>query len=174
MVQLVKQNLKENKEKYKKVKKNILDNIKINMQIEHVGSTAIPNMYGKNILDILIGVDNVNDFKTVKEKLEQIGFIASEKSKNDIYTFLASTKEETKAGDTHIHLVIKDTQRFNDFLILRDYLLNNPEEATAYSNFKKELIKNSITDREEYKRIKSEFVSNLIQKARKYAKITNK
>lgn len=165
MVELVKQNLKINKARFSKIKKKILDNIDANIIVEHVGSTAIPKMYGKNILDVLVGVNNSDDFETAIKGLENIGFIGSEKSRSDEYMFFASDSAETHDGDIHIHIVLRGTKRIDDFLLLRDYLLSHPEEAKAYSNFKRKLIRDGVIDRKEYKHIKADYVSELIQRA---------
>lgn len=168
MVELVKQNLKENRKIYNNIKKELQHDLKKSISINHVGSTAIPNMYGKNIIDILIGAKDNEEFDYIKSILNNYGFISSDKSKNDIYQFFSSTENETSSGDIHIHLVIKETERYSDFLTLRNYLLKNKNEAKEYSNFKKELIKRGITDRKEYKKIKSEYVSDLLKRARTY------
>lgn len=167
MVELVRQNFKENKKIYKSVEKDLRKRLEKSIPIDQVGSTAIPNMYGKNIMDILIGAKDSTEFEYIKEVLESMGFVGSEKSKDSIYQFFSSTEKETKSGDVHIHLVIKDTQRYSDFIILRDYLLKNKEEAKNYSALKRNLIKNKITDRKEYKSIKSKYVSDLLERARK-------
>ncbi len=168
MVYLVKQNYKENKKMYKRIEHNLRKILPKDVQIEHVGSTAIPSMYGKNIIDVLIGVENNSDFENISNILEDNNYIPSEKSKTDTYQFFASTSNETESGDTHIHLVIKNTQRFNDFIILRNYLLNDKKEAKNYSDLKRKLIKDGVTDRKEYKKKKSEYVSNLLDRARKF------
>lgn len=167
MVELEKQDYLKNKELYQKIENKLRKDIDINIPINHVGSTAIPNMYGKNIIDILIGVENNLEFDKIKNILEKNKFYASPK-KNEIYQFFASTKEETKSGDIHIHLVIKDTDRYNEFLILKDYLLNNEEEAKKYSDFKRNLIKGGIINRDDYKNIKSKYVSDLLERAKNY------
>ena len=59
-----------------------------------------------------------------------------------------------------------DTERYSEFIILREYLLNNNEEATNYSNLKKEIIDKGITDRREYKAIKSPYVTELLSRAK--------
>ncbi len=169
MVYLVKQNYKKNKKMYKMIEQNLRKILPKDVQIEHVGSTAIPNMYGKNIIDILIGTENNLEFENISNILKDNNYIASEKSKTDIYQFFASTSNETESGDTHIHLVIKNTQRFDDFIILRNYLLNNEKEAKKYSDLKRKLIKDGVTDRKKYKKEKSEYVSNLLDRARKSA-----
>lgn len=58
------------------------------------------------------------------------------------------------------------TERYNEFLILRDYLLSNEEEALNYSNLKKDIINSGIVERKQYKTIKSEYVTKLIERAK--------
>lgn len=167
MVELVKQNYEENKKIYINTLEKLRQKLDNNIPIEQVGSTAIPNMYGKNIIDILIGAKDDLEFQLIKNTLEEMGFISSQKSRDNIYQFLSSKKEETASGDIHIHLAIKETLRYSEFIILKNYLLSNPEEAKKYSDFKKEIIKMGNTDRKEYKKIKSEYVTQLLERAKK-------
>lgn len=167
MVKIVKQDFEKNREIFESIKANLQKNLNEDIAIEHVGSTAIPNMYGKNIIDILIGAKDIDEFNYIKSVLEKNRFYSSGKSKNDEYQFFASRIDETKSGDIHIHLAIKESQRYKDFILLRNYLLDNDDKAKEYSDFKISLIKNGVKDREEYKRLKSEYVSNLIKNARK-------
>ena len=167
MVEIVKQDFKMNKEMFESVKEQLQKKLGEKVVIEHVGSTAIPNMYGKGIIDILIGAKDVDEFNYIKSVLEKNNYYGSEKSKTEEYQFFASTTDETKSGDIHIHLVIKETQRYEDFIVLREYLLNNENIAKEYSELKRNLIESNIKEREDYKRIKSNYVSNLINNARK-------
>ena len=171
MVEIVKQNFRKNKHKFRLIKKQLQKDLNKKIAIEHVGSTAIPNMYGKNIVDILIGAEDINEFNYIKRVLEKNGFYCSKKSKNKEYQFFASRAEETKDGDVHIHLALKGTQRYEDFILLKNYLLKNKNEIVEYSNFKRNLINNKINEREEYKKAKSEYVSKLIQNARRESTI---
>lgn len=166
MVEIVKQNYDENRKTYLNFENILREKIGNNVQINQVGSTVIPDMYGKNIIDILVGAIDSTDFDRIKNDIETLNFVASNKSKDDIYQFFSSTSEETGSGDIHIHLVIIDTDRYNDFLILREYLLANKEEAKEYSNLKINLIGSGIDDRREYKKLKSEYVVKLLERAR--------
>lgn len=166
MVELKKQNYRKNKELYNKIEKELRENLDKSIPIDQVGSTVIPNMYGKNIIDILIGAIDEEEFDKITNILEKMNYVGSKKSKDLIYQFFASTEEETGDGDVHIHLVIKNTERYSEFLILRQYLLNNTEEAKNYSDFKRKIINSGIEDRIEYKKIKSEYVSELLKRAK--------
>lgn len=165
MVQLQKQNYKENQKKYKEVLKKLRKRIDKKIPIDHVGSTALPNMYGKNIIDILIGVREEIDMDKYSGILKELGYFPG-KHNYGIYRFFASTEKETKIGDVHIHLVYINSDRYRDFITLRDYLLINKEEKKAYSEFKKSIINNGNNARNEYKLIKSKYVNELLKRAK--------
>lgn len=166
MVELERQNKKFNTKIYNATLKELRKSIGKEIPIDHVGSTAIPNMYGKNIIDILIGAKDETELENLTIKLKNLGYFPGKNSTGMIYRFFASTKEETKSGDIHIHLVIVDSQRYRDFLILKKYLLKNKEERKKYSDLKKKLIKDGYSVREDYKYIKSEYVNALLERAR--------
>lgn len=54
---------------FEKIKQEFLADLTATKTIEHVGSTAIKNMYGKNILDILVGVETSGDFDVTFKEL---------------------------------------------------------------------------------------------------------
>ena len=166
MVSLVCQNFIENKNLYNKIYEDLRKNLDESIPINHVGSTAIPDMVGKNIIDILVGAVDKTQFENLINYFIQKGYKASEKSRTDIYQFFASREGETLAGDMHIHLVMLGTERYNEFIILRDYLLSNKEEAINYSNLKKELVESGIVERKAYRTAKSEYVTKLIERAK--------
>ena len=168
MVILEEQNYNENHNKFKEIKQKLEDKINKNIEIIHVGSTSIPTIkYGKNIIDVLIGAKDKKEFAEIAKILESINYIPSDKSKTEEYQFFASTNEETKIGDIHIHLALKDTNRYKEFILLKEYLLENKKEAIAYSNFKQKLISTQTNNRAEYKRLKSEYVTKIIEKINK-------
>lgn len=170
MVELFNQDFLKNKEIFENIKQQLILVLGKNVCIEHVGSTAIPNMVGKNIIDILVGAENSIQFESFLNLLTKNGYYPSLKSKTDIYQFFASKEEETTTGDIHLHLVIKNTDRFNEFILLRDYLLKNKKEAEDYSNFKNEILSSGKTYRNEYRKIKSEYVTSLIKKSKEVLK----
>ena len=98
------------------------------------------------------------------EKTKWIGIHAYQYG-YDEYMFFASDSAETHNGDVHVHIVLRGTKRIDEFLLLRDYLLSHPDEAKAYSDYKRKLIKDGVIDRKEYKRIKADYVSELIERA---------
>ena len=80
-------------------------------RIHHVGSTAVPSLDGKNILDILISAKDIEHMNELRDKLVAIGYFPSlNPSPRQDYIFLASRKKETGEGDIHIHLAVSDTE----------------------------------------------------------------
>lgn len=169
MVELVLQHFNKNKKAYQDAKQTLQKTLGKNIDIHHVGSTAIPNIVGKNIIDVLVGAESKAEFEHFEKQLISLGFYASQNSKTDIYTFFASSQSETTSGDIHIHLVIKNTERYNEFLILKNYLLEVPQEAQNYSDHKKQILTQTL-ERKQYRQIKSEYVSALIERAKQYYK----
>lgn len=170
MVEIIKQEFDENKKKYKYEEKRLKCVLGEDVLIEHVGSTAIPDMVGKNIIDILVGAKDEREFEEFKFKIKEMGYFPSTGSANNIYQFFASREEETGDGDVHIHLVIDDTKRYRDFIVLRNYLLNNCDEAKAYAQCKLDILQNITSDRRTYRNVKSDYVTKLIERAYKSLK----
>ncbi len=166
MVVLEKQDFKENRNIYEKEEKRIKKALGDNIPIDHVGSTALPYMVGKNIIDILVGVENEKEMDEFTDKLEELGFFPGKKSTGYTYRFFASREEETKSGDVHIHLADISSDRYKDFLTLKKYLLENTEEREKYAKIKKDIIKNGHDIRNDYRDIKSKYVTDLLERAR--------
>lgn len=167
MVEIVKQNYHNNIKIFNKIKNELLRLLNKRFIIDHVGSTAIPNMYGKNIIDVLIGVNSKDEVKEVTDILTNNGYYLG-KQGNSKYQFLASTSDETKSGDVHIHIAIINEPRYNNFLLLKTFLLDNPTIAKEYSNHKKYIVKKYGNNRKKYRQIKISYVDDLIKKAREY------
>lgn len=163
MVELLMQDYEHNQLIYKEKSQILKQILGENVEISHVGSTALPDMIGKNIIDILIGT-NADLFAGCANIISKYGYFEGKHS-TEIYKFFASRKEETIAGDIHIHLVIKNTERYNEFLILKNYLLNNASVRENYKAFKLEIL-SKTNDRDMYRRLKSEYVSELIKQAK--------
>lgn len=136
-----------------------------NIKIEHVGSSAV-FIGGKNIVDILIGVPTRKDMISIKNILIKNGYFERNDSHED-RIFLASTQEETSEGDFHIHICPIKEESYENFIILRNFLKNNPEKAQEYLKKKYEFAKEANFDRKKYKALKSVYVSELLTEAKK-------
>ena len=132
--------------------------------IEHVGSSAV-GIGGKNIIDILVGATDSNQMDLIKNILTDNGYYSGNDNHDD-RLFLANRQEETGEGDFHIHICPINSQTYKDFLILRDYLKENPAVAEEYQKNKQRFAEEAGFDRKKYKALKSAYVSALLAKAK--------
>ena len=146
-------------------KKRIKSFITSDITIEHVGSSAV-GIGGKNIVDILIGVSDEVEMKNVRDILVKNGYFEGNDNHDD-RIFLASREEETREGDFHIHICPISSDSYKDFIILRDFLIANPNRAKEYFFKKYEFAREANFDRKKYKSLKSKYVSKLLLDAKK-------
>ena len=146
-------------------KKRISSFVPDNVAIEHVGSSAV-GIGGKNIVDILIGASDKKEMESIRDILVKNGYFEGNDSHDD-RIFLASRKEETGEGDFHIHICPILNNSYKDFIILRDFLINNPDRAKEYLEKKYEFAREANFDRKKYKALKSKYVSDLLADAKK-------
>lgn len=135
-------------------------------RIEHIGSTAVPKLGGKGIIDILIGVAKKNILKT-KKKLQILGYtLPKGGSKNRIF-FEKDCKINGKKQRFHLHLTPYNSQVWRKALALRNYLIKNKQEAKNYIKIKKEAVKIANGEGKLYREYKKRFLDNLNKKAMK-------
>jgi len=156
MVVIVQQNLIKNQRQFALVKRQLLELLGDDVVIEHVGSTAVPGLVGKNIIDIVIGVRASSDVVMVSQRLAQAGWFVGKKCD------MASRQEETVAGDVHLHLVLVGSQRYRQFVEIRDFLRHNPDWCRRYNQVKCQLVRELRVDRATYKQLKSQFVEQIL------------
>ena len=149
-----------------RIKKEILKNLNIESdRVEHIGSTAIKGMAAKPILDILIGVDQIEKVdESIFTGLKDVGFLRLriERPKEVV---LAKFSDETYQEKTHyIHLVEFQKDIWNSLIFFRDYLNSNESEQRKYLQIKMEYLRKSSTGISEYTDYKEEFVKNILNK----------
>jgi len=140
------------------------------IRIEHIGSTAVPEMCAKPTIDILVEVKNNTNTDLIISKLEQIkyDFIPRPQNPPPHMMFAKGYSEKGYIGQAfHIHLRFRGDW---DELIFRDFLIRNSEIAQEYSELKLRLAADYINDRESYTNNKSEFITRIIKIAREEKK----
>lgn len=150
--------------KYREIESVLYDILGDDVTISHVGSSAL-GISGKNIIDVLIGVPRESDLRIAADRLVKAGYFEGKETGED-RIFLASRPSETRAGDAHLHICVEDSPTYENFLILRDYLLAYPDELVKYENQKRECAMLANGDRQEYRRLKSLYLTQAINRAR--------
>jgi GrpB-like predicted nucleotidyltransferase (UPF0157 family) len=139
-------------------------------KIEHFGSTAVPGLSAKPIVDMLIEVSSFKDVKKiVVPRLTDLGydyFWRPEIDKPPYYTWFI--KRDNRGNRTHhLHMVRADSKLW-DRLYFRDYLRQHPKELELYDKLKCDLSKKYIFDRVAYTKAKTAFITSLTRKAKQY------
>jgi GrpB-like predicted nucleotidyltransferase (UPF0157 family) len=164
-VKLVKHNPKwqENfKSEAKKIKKIFGKDA---LKIEHVGSTAIPGILAKPIIDIALVVPSLKKAKRYVKKLKEVGY---DLKKNDARTerlFFTKGPEEKRTHYLHIGEI--GSNYAEEMILFRDYLRNYKDTAKIYSKLKESLAKKYQDRREIYTAKKEKFVKEIVKKAKK-------
>lgn len=127
--------------------------------IDHIGSTSVPGLGGKGIIDIQIGINKWSEADEIQRALKKLGFQHFHDIEN--YNLFASTKAKCAEGDFHIHICRKSTKRYKRTLRFRDYLRDNPMEAERYQELKKRLFDETGQNRQLFKELKNSYFENL-------------
>ncbi len=147
-----------------KLVKNFADGVIV--RISHIGSTAVPGLLSKPIIDILMEVSKQCDIKHVSDGLKASGWILM--NSVDMPNFKQSyNKGYTKYGfeEKVFHLHLRYIDDWNE-LYFRDYLIEHPEIAREYAVLKEMLRNKYEHNRDAYTDAKEEFVKTYTQLAR--------
>jgi len=142
---------------FEKEKRKILKIIP-KAEVEHVGSTAIPGLGGKPIVDIMIIIPKKRMSK-IRSLLIKKGYIhpkmGSEKGRlffQKDYGILFWKRR------VHIHLTYKKSKPYYRAIIFRDYLRRNPKAVLKYAKIKKEAVKHAKSEGQKYREYKDKFI----------------
>ena len=138
----------------------------VGVQIHHVGSTAVPHIWAKNIVDVLIETPEDADFAAVKRLLLADGFRLMSEEACRMSFNLGYTPEGFADPVYHLHLRRSGD---HDELFFRDYLRGHPKVARAYEALKLRLWKDYENDRDGYTAAKGEFVRHWTKAAKEEA-----
>ena len=136
-------------------------------QVEHIGSTSIPGMAGKGVIDIMVAFNSKGELNSGVNLLKNYYYPSDDNSGRNGRVFMRSSKNESVAGDIHLHLLTKDNPDFLNVLLFRNFLINNPADQKAYAELKYKLKKEVGDDRKKYTELKNDFIKNVIDKAKR-------
>ncbi|MBO8156322.1 MAG: GrpB family protein [Bacillaceae bacterium] len=132
------------------------------IRIYHIGSTAIPGIHAKPIIDIMGEVISIEQVDLYNQEMKKLGYEA--KRENGIQGrrfFIKGGDERTH----HVHIYQTGKEEIERHLAFRDYMIAHPEEAEKYSELKQKLAKQFPDDIESYVEGKDAFVKEMNRKA---------
>jgi GrpB-like predicted nucleotidyltransferase (UPF0157 family) len=132
--------------------------------VHHIGSTAIPGIFAKPIIDMLLEVEDIQAFDALSSALTELGYEA--KGEFGIPGRRYFRKESTEGMRTHqIHAFEKGSPASERHLAFRDYMIGQPAIAQSYSLLKQQLAASHPDDIEAYMDGKDSFVKEHEAKA---------
>lgn len=153
------------------------------MCVEHIGSTAVPGLSAKPVIDVLIGIPADYPLDSVVEPLLDVRYIYVPYYENftpqrrffirvdddsGINKKIIDSKESLVANigveQTHIHTVHYDSRFWRDTIKFRDHLRNNPADRLVYELLKKQLAENEWETANDYARAKSNFIEMILSR----------
>ncbi|HXQ74638.1 MAG TPA: GrpB family protein [Pyrinomonadaceae bacterium] len=126
--------------------------------IEHIGSTSVPGLAAKPIIDILVVVRDSTDESTYLPQLEAAGFVlrVREPDWNEHRMF------KPPEMDVHVHIYSAGCPEIERNLIFRDRLRQNIDDRSRYEQTKRELAAKEWSDMNEYANAKTEVIESVI------------
>jgi GrpB-like predicted nucleotidyltransferase (UPF0157 family) len=135
----------------------------ITQQIEHVGSTSVPGLIAKPIIDIAIAVESRKDMFLVVERLLNAGYIDGGDQDGD-GGYLVERDSSPGVRILYIHIVEKTDVQWRNYITFRDCLRSDKDIRNKYAHLKKILAKRFPQDRKSYTGGKAEFIKSILSK----------
>ncbi len=129
------------------------------LQVEHIGSTAVPGLAAKPIVDVLVTVPDVEDEAAFVPQLEGAGFVLRVREPEHRMV-------RTPERDAHVHLYEPDHPAVSAYLDLRDWLRVDADDRALYESTKRRLASREWTDMNEYADAKTDVVHEILGRAR--------
>jgi GrpB-like predicted nucleotidyltransferase (UPF0157 family) len=141
--------------------------------IHHIGSTAIPGIYAKPVIDFLIEVNDIRKTDEQSAAIITIGYEAmGEFGLPGRRYFRKNRSPDVRTHNVHTYQV--GSPEINRHLAFRDYMIAHPAAAQYYSDLKRELAKQYPQDLESYMDGKDEFVKRMEKQALEWRSIGSK
>ena len=136
--------------------------------IEHIGSTSIPGLAAKPVIDIMAGVETLGDADRCIEPLQTLGWIYAPEFEESVPHRRYFRKTDSEDHTHHLHMVEITSDWWDRHILFRDYLREHSEVAHAYEDLKRELAERHRWDIDEYTGAKTDFIQDVEEQARHY------
>jgi GrpB-like predicted nucleotidyltransferase (UPF0157 family) len=135
------------------------------LDIQHIGSTAVPGLAAKPVIDMLIAVADLDEARRrVVEPLASLGYDYVPEYESVMPQRLYFRKGDPRGF--HIHMVEPSGEFWDRHIRFRDFLREHPEAVAEYATLKKRLAREHGSDMDGYTDAKSDFIRGIEKKAR--------
>lgn len=137
------------------------------LDIQHIGSTSIPDIWAKPQIDILITTPSLEEVDKVKNNIENAGY-THEVDFDKFNTRVFYKAKESEERLVTVHVLAIDDPRAKQYIHFREYLCSHPEERDLYSKAKRDSFNEGKTDRVAYSAGKKAVLTQLLERAAKW------
>jgi GrpB-like predicted nucleotidyltransferase (UPF0157 family) len=135
--------------------------------IEHVGSTAVPGLAAKPIIDVLVGVKNLDEARSrCIAPLQALGYTYIQEYESWLPGELLFRKGLPGPWTHHVHVAEPSSLRWEELILIRDYLRRHAETVAAYADLKQNLARKFSDDIAGFRNAKAPFLQAVLAKAR--------
>lgn len=136
------------------------------VRIEHIGSTAVPNLGAKRVIDIMVAVNSLSDAEKCIEPLQKIGYEYRPQGE----AFFPERRffrkgHPPKEQHYHLHMIELTSDFWKRHMLFRNYLRTHAKTAQEYFELKKRLASKYGSDSEGYTEAKTSFIEYIVAKA---------
>jgi len=139
------------------------------LRIDHIGSTAVPGLAAKPIVDIQISVAALEPVEAFRRPLESAGYLWRADNPDRTKRYF---RESPGAPRTHIHVRRAGSWAEQVALLFRDYLRGHPNDAHRYAEVKRALAAEYTDDRQGYTDAKSDTIWSILWSADRWSQVS--
>jgi GrpB-like predicted nucleotidyltransferase (UPF0157 family) len=132
------------------------------IDIQHIGSTAVPGLQAKPVIDVLAGVASMAEARALAEPLCRSGYTTSAEFNETLLERQWFMRWADGHRTHHLHIVVFGEDSWNEHLGFRDALRRLPELAMRYASLKAQLAVQHVADREAYTQAKAAFIQSVL------------
>ncbi len=149
---------------FQREKKRLLASVgDLVVEVRHIGSTAVPGLHAKPIIDMSAGIRNMKDAGKLVKPLAKLGYNFYKKFGQQVLFAKGPDAKRTH----YLHVMKWNGAKWKSDRLFREFLVRNPARAKAYAALKKKLAKRYPDDREKYSAGKKAFIEATLKLAAK-------
>lgn len=131
--------------------------------VEHIGSTAVPELAAKPIIDVLVIVDDLDHEERYRPALERAGYVLRVREPGH-------RMFRTPGRDVHVHLWPPDDDEARRQLLFRDWLRHSSSDRRRYERVKRDLATRDWPDMNYYAKAKSQVITEILGRAERWSR----
>lgn len=156
------------KRDFEQIKEVLLASLNtLSIKIEHIGSTSVPGLAAKPIIDMDLVYEHLSDFSTILKSMEMLGYYHAGDQGIDgrevLKRNITSNHRVLDSISHHLYVCQKTNEELRRHLAFRDHLRANAETRLAYEKLKKDIAQEAGQNKKQYARLKEHTAKDFIE-----------